>query len=147
MKISIFKPLYFLKWRPIFDDFYSTDHKTQKLFKGLVFGFGPKWRLGRMCNSVRYKCGHTKISIYFGEYRFVSFLQLSIYLVLDSPSCWNSTLQDFELLGVKSGLAKWCSNDRLSNIWPKYILLSSLKFSSSQLRAGCRQTNKSDNLM
>ena len=23
-----FEPLYFLKWRPIFDDFYSTDHKT-----------------------------------------------------------------------------------------------------------------------
>ena len=33
----------------------------------------------------------------------------------------------------KSGFVKWCGNDRLSNIWPKYILLSSLKFSSCQL--------------
>ena len=48
--------------------------------------------------------------------------------------------------GDKSGLVKWCSNARLSNIWPKYLLLSSLKFSSCQLRAGCRQINKSDNL-
>ena len=47
---------------------------------------------------------------------------------------------------VKSGFVKWCTNDRLSNIWPKYILLSSLKFSSCQLRAGCIQLNKSDNL-
>ena len=36
-------------------------------------------------------------------------------------------------LNLKSGFVKWCSNDRLSNIWPKYILLSSLKFSSCQL--------------
>jgi hypothetical protein len=28
LKTSIFKPLYFLKWRPIFDDLYSTDRKT-----------------------------------------------------------------------------------------------------------------------
>ena len=30
---------------------------------------------------------------------------------------------------TKSGfqIFKWCGNDRLSNIWPKYILLSSLK--------------------
>ena len=28
LTIAIFKPLYFLKWRPIFDDFYSTDCKT-----------------------------------------------------------------------------------------------------------------------
>ena len=28
LKTSIFKPLYFLKWRPIFDDFYSTEHET-----------------------------------------------------------------------------------------------------------------------
>ena len=27
-KTSLFGPLYFLKWRPIFDDFYSTDGKT-----------------------------------------------------------------------------------------------------------------------
>ena len=37
----------------IFDNFYSTDRKTQKLFKGLVIDFGPKERLGRMCDSVR----------------------------------------------------------------------------------------------
>ena len=42
MKTSLFKPIYFLKWSPIFDDFYSTERKTQKLFKGLVVGFGPK---------------------------------------------------------------------------------------------------------
>ena len=47
-----FKPLYFLKWRPIFDDFYSTEGKTQKLFKGLVVGFGPKGMTGRMCDIV-----------------------------------------------------------------------------------------------
>ena len=28
LKTSIFKPLYFLKWRPIFDDFCSTERKT-----------------------------------------------------------------------------------------------------------------------
>ena len=28
LKTSIFKPLYFLKWRPIFDNFYSTDRKN-----------------------------------------------------------------------------------------------------------------------
>ena len=38
---------------PIFDNFYSTDHKTVKLFNGLVVGFGPKGRPGRMWNSVR----------------------------------------------------------------------------------------------
>ena len=32
------RSLYFLKWRPIFDNFYSTECKTQKLFKGLVIG-------------------------------------------------------------------------------------------------------------
>ena len=47
-----FKPLYILKWRLIFDDFYSTDHKTSKLFKGLVVGFGPKGMPGRMCDGV-----------------------------------------------------------------------------------------------
>ena len=49
LKASLFKPLYFLKWGPIFDDFYSTDRKTQKLFKGLGVGFGPKEMHGRMC--------------------------------------------------------------------------------------------------
>jgi hypothetical protein len=42
LKTSLFKPLYFLKLRPIFDDFYSTERKTQIFFKGLVVGFGPK---------------------------------------------------------------------------------------------------------
>ena len=40
LKTSIFRPLYFRKWRPIFEDFYSTECKTQKLFNGLVVGFG-----------------------------------------------------------------------------------------------------------
>ena len=35
-----------------FDNFYSSDRKTHKLFNGLVVGFGPKERPGRMCNSV-----------------------------------------------------------------------------------------------
>ena len=33
-----FNPIYLLKWRPIFDNFYSTERKTKKLFKGLVVG-------------------------------------------------------------------------------------------------------------
>ena len=36
----------------IFDNFYSSDSKTQKLFNGLVVGFGPRGRLGRMCDTV-----------------------------------------------------------------------------------------------
>ena len=36
----------------IFDDFYSTDPKTQKLFNGLVVGFGPKGNPGRACAIV-----------------------------------------------------------------------------------------------
>ena len=39
---KLFKPLYFLKWCPIFDIFCSTECKTQKLFKWLVVGFGHK---------------------------------------------------------------------------------------------------------
>ena len=35
-----------------FDNFYC-DRKTQKLFNGLVVGFGPKERPGRMYDSVR----------------------------------------------------------------------------------------------
>ena len=53
LKTLLFKPLNFLKWRPIFDDFYSTERKTQKRFKGLVVGFGPKGMPGRMCDIVR----------------------------------------------------------------------------------------------
>ena len=37
----------------IFDNFYSTDRKTQKLFKGLVINFGPIGRPGRKFDSVR----------------------------------------------------------------------------------------------
>ena len=37
----------------IFYHFYSTDRKTQKLFKGLVVGFGPKGMPSRVCNIVR----------------------------------------------------------------------------------------------
>ena len=59
---SIFKPLYFLKRRPIFEDFYSTDLKTSTLFKGLVACLWPKGRPGRMCNRVRLKWGHTKLT-------------------------------------------------------------------------------------
>ena len=50
---------YFLKWRPIFDNFYSTERKAQKLFKWLVVGFGPKGMPGRMCDGVYQKWGHT----------------------------------------------------------------------------------------
>ena len=35
----------------IFDNFYSTNRKTSKLFNGLVVGFGPKGRPVRMCDS------------------------------------------------------------------------------------------------
>ena len=37
----------------IFDNFYSTDRKTLKLFNGLVVDFGSKGRPGAMCDSVR----------------------------------------------------------------------------------------------
>ena len=50
---SILKPLCFPKWRPIFDDFYSTDRNTSTLFNGMLVGFGPKGMPGRMCDSVR----------------------------------------------------------------------------------------------
>ena len=36
----------------IFDNFYSSDRKTKKLFKVLVIDFKPKGRPGKMCNSV-----------------------------------------------------------------------------------------------
>ena len=45
------KQLYFLKWRPIFGDLYSTNLKTWKLISGLVVGFGPKWRPGIVWDS------------------------------------------------------------------------------------------------
>ena len=54
-KTSSFTPLHFIECCPIFDDLYSTEHKTWKLFKGLVAGFGPKEMPGRMCNIVRLK--------------------------------------------------------------------------------------------
>ena len=62
LQTSTFKPLYFLKWGPIFDDFYLTDRQTKRLFYGLVFG--PKGRPGRMCNIVRQKWGHTNAHIH-----------------------------------------------------------------------------------
>ena len=36
----------------IFDNFYSTDRKTYRLFKGLVIGIMPQVRPRRMCNSL-----------------------------------------------------------------------------------------------
>ena len=36
-----------------FEDFYSTDHKTEIFFDELVVDFGPKGRPDKMCNSVR----------------------------------------------------------------------------------------------
>ena len=58
--IKIFWKLQFLnhlfsKWHPIFDDFYSTVHKTWKLFMGLVVGFGPKGMPGRMCDIAHFQ--------------------------------------------------------------------------------------------
>ena len=35
-----------------FDNFYSADRKTKKLLHGLVIDFGPRERLGRMCDTV-----------------------------------------------------------------------------------------------
>ena len=60
LKTSLLKPRYIPKWRPIFDNFYSTECKTQKHFNRLVFGFGPKGKPGRMWDIVRLKWGHTK---------------------------------------------------------------------------------------
>ena len=40
LKTSIFKPLYFLKWRPIFDDFSSTECKT--FLRGWLLVLGLK---------------------------------------------------------------------------------------------------------
>ena len=37
----------------IFDNFYSSDHKTYTLFNGLVVSFGLKGMLGKMRNSFR----------------------------------------------------------------------------------------------
>ena len=35
-----------------FDNFYSIDNKTEKLFDGLVVDFRPKGRPGRICDSM-----------------------------------------------------------------------------------------------
>ena len=48
----VFLSDFFLKLWIIFDNFYSTDHKTYKFLKGLVVGLGPNGRPGRMCNFV-----------------------------------------------------------------------------------------------
>ena len=42
----------FSKMKSNFNDFYSTDRKIQNFFRGLVVGFGPKGRPGKMCDSV-----------------------------------------------------------------------------------------------
>ena len=94
MKTSIFKPLYFLKWRPIFDNFYSTDRKTSKLFNGLVVDFGSRGRLGRMCDTVRYKLGHTITRTSFGclmitvlfQKKFLEIRLKPTFLILMDPS-------------------------------------------------------------
>ena len=52
---------------------------------------------------------------------------------VDSHLMFTTFSQPPACQSFKSGFVKWCGNDRLSNIWPKYILLSSLKFSSCQL--------------
>ena len=36
----------------IFDNFFSTDLKTWKLFKGLIISFGPTGKHVRMCDSM-----------------------------------------------------------------------------------------------
>ena len=57
LETSIFEPLYFLKLCPIFD--WLQDLKN--------FGFGPKERPGRMCDSVSSKWGHTNQSVPVGK--------------------------------------------------------------------------------
>ena len=47
------KSLFCPKWRPIFEDFYSTERKIQNFFKWLVVGFGPKGMPGAMWDIVR----------------------------------------------------------------------------------------------
>ena len=54
-----------------FQDFCSSELKTSGVFNGVVVGFEPKGMPGKMCDSVRYKCGHTKMYFFFytfGEY-------------------------------------------------------------------------------
>ena len=43
--IDNFKPLYFLKWRPIFDDFYSIDARLKNLLMGwlLILDLNEWW--------------------------------------------------------------------------------------------------------
>ena len=60
-------------------------------------------------------------------------------IILFQWSLWRSIYSSntnsckLKCLNSKSWFVKLCGNDRLSNIWPKYILLSSLKFSRCQL--------------
>ena len=42
LKTSIFKPFYFLKWCPIFDDFYSTERKKKDFLRGWSLVLGRK---------------------------------------------------------------------------------------------------------
>ena len=65
-KLQFLKLFCFLKWCLIFfDDFYlKTDLKTQKLFNGLIVGFGLKRKPGRMWDNVCEKWGHTNSHVY-----------------------------------------------------------------------------------
>ena len=71
IETSIFKSHHFLKWPPIFDDFYLTERKTKKLFKVLNVGFGPKGMTGRMCNIVHLKWGLTNTRMSHSSYQEV----------------------------------------------------------------------------
>ena len=87
----ILKPFYFLKWHPIFDDFYSTERKTQKLFKGLVVGFGPKGMPGRMVPNhvvflilmftfLRWNCPRNCVKLFSRKYDKFSVFALNFFL-------------------------------------------------------------------
>ena len=45
----------------VLKSFKIFDQVNSRVSNGVVVGFGPKGRLGRMCDSVRLKCGHTRI--------------------------------------------------------------------------------------
>ena len=59
---SIFKPLYFLKWRPIFMTFTQLTTRLKNLLMGWLLVLGLKKSLvkcAKVCESVRSKWGHT----------------------------------------------------------------------------------------
>ena len=72
---SIFKALYFLKWRSFFDGIYTSVCKTYKNFIGQVIVLEHKGRPCKMCDSVQQKLGHTKCSVH-GNMFCVSHLTL-----------------------------------------------------------------------